>query len=103
MTAYRYRALNADGKLVKGFIEGDSERQVRGQLRSQSLRPVEVAEANRSAANTAAASVDATTDPSSNAVVPSTSNASHATNATTPAVIHSRSRPGFGSLFRTAF
>ena len=53
MTAYRYRALNTDGKLVKGFIEGDSERQVRGQLRSQSLRPVEVAEANRSAANTA--------------------------------------------------
>ena len=53
MTAYRYRALNPDGKLVKGFIEGDSERQVRGQLRSQSLRPVEVAEANRSAANTA--------------------------------------------------
>lgn len=53
MTAYRYRALNADGKLVKGFIEGDSERQVRGQLRSQSLRPVEVAQANRSAANTA--------------------------------------------------
>jgi general secretion pathway protein F len=52
VTAYRYRALNPDGKLVKGFIEGDSERQVRGQLRSQSLRPVEVAEANRSAANT---------------------------------------------------
>ena len=53
MTAYRYRALNAEGKLVKGFMEGDSERQVRGQLRGQSLRPVEVAEANRSAANTA--------------------------------------------------
>ena len=53
MTAYRYRALNPEGKLVKGFIEGDSERQVRGQLRGRSLRPVEVAEANRSAANTA--------------------------------------------------
>ncbi|AQA19744.1 type II secretion system protein GspF [Halioglobus japonicus] len=52
MTAYRYRALNPDGKLVKGIVEGDSERQVRGQLRSQSLRPVEVAEANRQAANT---------------------------------------------------
>ncbi|MEP5569361.1 MAG: type II secretion system inner membrane protein GspF [Halioglobus sp.] len=51
MTAYRYRALNADGKLTKGFLEGDSERQVRGQLRSQSLRPVEVVEANRSAAS----------------------------------------------------
>ncbi len=51
MTAYRYRALNADGKLTKGFLEGDSERQVRGQLRSRSLRPVEVVEANRPAAS----------------------------------------------------
>ncbi len=51
MTAYRYRALNEQGKLVKGFLEGDSERQVRGQLRSRSLRPVEVVEANRTAAN----------------------------------------------------
>ena len=51
MTAYRYRALNPEGKLVKGFLEGDSERQVRGQLRSRSLRPVEVVEANRPAAN----------------------------------------------------
>ncbi len=47
MTAFRYRALNLDGKLVRGVLEGDSERQVRGQLRSQSLRPVEVAVANR--------------------------------------------------------
>ena len=51
MTAYRYRALNTDGKLTKGFLEGDSERQVRGQLRSRSLRPVEVVEANRPAAS----------------------------------------------------
>ena len=51
MTAYRYRALNADGKLVKGVLEGDSERQVRSQLRGRSLRPVEVLEANRPAAN----------------------------------------------------
>ncbi|TDG15044.1 type II secretion system protein GspF [Seongchinamella unica] len=51
MTAYRYRALNEQGKLVKGFLEGDSERQVRGQLRSRNLRPVEVEEANRPAAN----------------------------------------------------
>jgi general secretion pathway protein F len=42
MTAYRYRALNPDGKLVKGVLEGDSERQIRGQLRSRNLRPVEV-------------------------------------------------------------
>jgi len=47
MTAYRYRALNPDGKLVRGVLEGDSERQIRSQLRVQSLRPVEVAVANR--------------------------------------------------------
>ncbi|MEE4144460.1 MAG: type II secretion system protein GspF, partial [Halieaceae bacterium] len=47
MTAYRYRALNPKGKLVRGVLEGDSERQVRSQLRVQSLRPVEVAVANR--------------------------------------------------------
>lgn len=51
MTAYRYRALNPGGKLVKGVLEGDSERQVRSQLRSQKLRPVEVELANRQAAN----------------------------------------------------
>ena len=47
MTAYRYRALNLQGKLVRGVLEGDSERQVRSQLRTQSLRPVEVLVANR--------------------------------------------------------
>ena len=47
MTAYRYRALNDAGKLVRGVLEGDSERQVRSQLRGRSLRPVEIAEANR--------------------------------------------------------
>ncbi|MEM6581276.1 MAG: type II secretion system inner membrane protein GspF [Pseudomonadota bacterium] len=47
MTAFRYRALNPDGKLVRGVLEGDSERQIRTQLRGQSLRPVEVAVANR--------------------------------------------------------
>ena len=49
MTAYRYRALNSEGKLVRGVLEGDSERQVRTQLRGQSLRPVEVGVANRQA------------------------------------------------------
>ena len=43
MTASRYRALNPQGKLVRGVLEGDSERQVRSQLRGQSLRPVVVA------------------------------------------------------------
>jgi general secretion pathway protein F len=50
MTAYRYRALNLKGKLVRGVLEGDSERQVRSQLRGQDLRPVEVLEANKAAA-----------------------------------------------------
>jgi general secretion pathway protein F len=49
MTAYRYRALDDAGKLVRGVLEGDSERQVRVQLRGRRLRPVEVAEANRPA------------------------------------------------------
>jgi general secretion pathway protein F len=47
VTAYRYRALNPKGKIVKGVLEGDSERQIRAQLRGQELRPVEVTEANR--------------------------------------------------------
>ena len=47
MTAYRYRALNTEGKLVRGVLEGDSERQVRSTLRGQSLRPVEVNLANK--------------------------------------------------------
>ncbi len=42
MGAYNYRALDTTGKLVKGVIEADSERQVRGQLRSRDLKPVEV-------------------------------------------------------------
>jgi general secretion pathway protein F len=49
VTAYRYQALNAAGKLIKGVLEGDSERQVRSQLRGQDMRPVEVAEANNTA------------------------------------------------------
>jgi len=47
MTAYRYRALNTEGKLVKGVLEGDSERQIRSQLRGQDMRPVEVGLANK--------------------------------------------------------
>ena len=47
MTAYRYRALNPQGKIVKGVQEGDSERQVRAALRGRDLRPVDVAVANR--------------------------------------------------------
>jgi general secretion pathway protein F len=43
MTAFRYQALNAEGKLVKGVLEGDSDRQVRSVLRQKQLRPVEIA------------------------------------------------------------
>jgi general secretion pathway protein F len=50
MTAYRYRALNSEGKLVRGVLEADSERQVRIQLRGQSLRPVDVGVANKQTA-----------------------------------------------------
>lgn len=42
MGAYSYRALNETGKTVKGILEGDSERQVRGQLRAKKLKPLEV-------------------------------------------------------------
>lgn len=42
MAAFRYRALNSAGKLEKGVLQGDSERQIRAQLRSQQLRPVAV-------------------------------------------------------------
>ncbi|GAB5414791.1 MAG: GspF family T2SS innner membrane protein variant XcpS [Congregibacter sp.] len=42
MTAFKYRALNSEGRLVRGVLEADSERQVRAQLRSQAMRPVEV-------------------------------------------------------------
>jgi len=42
MTAYSYRALNVQGKVVKGVVEGDSERQIRSVLRGQDLRPMEV-------------------------------------------------------------
>jgi len=46
MPAFRYKALSPEGKLVKGVLEGDSERQIRGQLRQKKLRPVEVSEAS---------------------------------------------------------
>ena len=51
MAAYKYRALDSDGKLIKGVLEGDSERQIRAQLRIKSLRPIEVTSAGRRAAN----------------------------------------------------
>lgn len=44
MAAFSYKALDGGGKIVKGVIEGDSERQVRSQLRARQLKPVAVAE-----------------------------------------------------------
>lgn len=49
MTAYRYRALNSEGKLVSGVLEGDSDRQIRGLLRQRQLRPIEVQISHQSA------------------------------------------------------
>jgi general secretion pathway protein F len=43
MGAFSYRALDGSGKLIRGVIEADSERQVRSQLRARALKPVEVA------------------------------------------------------------
>lgn len=42
MAAYSYQALDAKGKKVKGILEGDSERQIRSQLRSRQLKPLDV-------------------------------------------------------------
>ena len=42
MPAFDYQAVNARGKNVKGIIEGDTARQVRGMLREQGLMPTEV-------------------------------------------------------------
>lgn len=42
MGAYSYQALDANGKTVKGVLEGDSERHVRAQLRQRQLKPLEV-------------------------------------------------------------
>ena len=47
MAAFKYRALDTSGKVVKGVLEGDSERQLRAQLRAKNLRPIEVSPASR--------------------------------------------------------
>lgn len=51
MPAFRYKALDADGKLVKGLLEGDSDRHVRSLLRERSLRPVAIDDAGKDALN----------------------------------------------------
>ncbi|MBC6906249.1 type II secretion system protein GspF [Saccharophagus sp. K07] len=42
MGAYSYQALDANGKTVKGVVEGDSERHVRSLLRQRQLKPLDV-------------------------------------------------------------
>lgn len=49
MGAYSYKALDESGKTVKGILEGDSERQVRTQLRAKRLKPLEVESAGSQA------------------------------------------------------
>ncbi|HTF97607.1 MAG TPA: type II secretion system inner membrane protein GspF [Cellvibrio sp.] len=50
MGAYSYKALNEEGKTVKGILEGDSERHIRTQLRAKKLKPLEVVSASGEAA-----------------------------------------------------
>ena len=42
MAAFEYQALDANGKTVRGVLNGDHARQVRTELRSQGLVPLEV-------------------------------------------------------------
>ena len=42
MAAYEYAALDAQGRSVKGVLEGDAERQVRAALRERGLTPLKV-------------------------------------------------------------
>ncbi|HEY1057165.1 MAG TPA: type II secretion system inner membrane protein GspF [Limnobacter sp.] len=47
MAVFRYEALGADGKTVKGSLEADSARAARNQLRMQGMTPIDVAEVNK--------------------------------------------------------
>ncbi len=42
MPAYRFEALDATGRTATGLVEADNARAARGQLRAQSLVPLEV-------------------------------------------------------------
>jgi general secretion pathway protein F len=58
MTAYSYKALAPDGKVSKGILEGESERQVRQVLRQRQLKPLEVAPARTGLAAITTATVE---------------------------------------------
>ena len=51
MAAFSYLALDGAGKKVRGLIEGDSERQVRSQLKLKHLKPIEVSAARKKTEN----------------------------------------------------
>ncbi len=42
MAAFEYEALNPSGRSIRGVMEGDGERQIRGSLRAQGLTPLTV-------------------------------------------------------------
>lgn len=42
MAAFEYLALDANGKSIKGVLDADSSRQIRSQLRTRGLFPVEI-------------------------------------------------------------
>ena len=46
MAAFEYTALDAQGRELRGVLEGDSARQIRQLLRDQALLPVTVNEVN---------------------------------------------------------
>lgn len=51
MAAFEYQALDAKGKTVKGVTTGDHPKQVRAELRSQGLTPIDVKGISDSKAN----------------------------------------------------
>lgn len=50
MAAFEYEALDARGHAVKGVLEGDGERQIRGSLRERGLTPMRVQAVKQEAA-----------------------------------------------------
>ena len=51
MAAFEYEALDGRGHAVKGVLEGDGERQIRGMLRERGLTPMRVATIKQGAAS----------------------------------------------------
>lgn len=48
MAAFSYQAIDANGKKVKGILEGDSPKQIRQILREKNLKPIDVQESRAS-------------------------------------------------------